>query len=233
METNVCKRNCWIAGGVLGLLIVIFGGPGFGFVAALFLGILAGGILGGMLQWLACDGAGGRAHGQVADGPEQREVNINRHDDPEAHEVVLMGSGAGRFGSVVPVGELAAPSGIVAGAKTTMSEGAVPAATGQGQAPTFGQSYSPAASAGQAAPEPLAGDSPVEDTRAVLHDPSQSEHHDMPGEAVPVAEPGGAQDERPPREDVAEAGKSKPRSSHKRGGKVRVVEPGPGQGNEG
>lgn len=231
MKTNVCKRNCWIAGGVLGLLILIFGASGFGFIGALFLGILAGVMLGATLQWLACDGAGGPAHGQVAEGMDgdetDRQINIDRHDNPEGHEVVLMGSGAGRFGSVVPVGELAAPTAIVAGARETISEGAVAAVTGQPQAPTFGESYSPAQTSTQTAPEPLANDSPVEDTRAVQFDPSQSENHDMSGEAVPVAEPGGAQDEQPRR--AGKATDDKLKSTHKRGGKVRVTE----AGNEG
>ncbi len=56
MATNgTCKRNCWIAASVIGVLVALFALGGHrGFVAAILLGILAAALLGTLFVWLTC-----------------------------------------------------------------------------------------------------------------------------------------------------------------------------------
>ncbi len=56
MATNgTCKRNCWIAASVIGLLVALFAlGAHKGIVAAILLGILAAALLGSLFVWLTC-----------------------------------------------------------------------------------------------------------------------------------------------------------------------------------
>ncbi|RJE85284.1 hypothetical protein [Paracoccus onubensis] len=59
MSTANCTRNCWIAGGVLGLLVWIFTsgvGP-LRWFEGLFLGLIAAGLMGQFLIWFLCGGA--------------------------------------------------------------------------------------------------------------------------------------------------------------------------------
>jgi hypothetical protein len=213
MTQDICKRNCWIAGAALGLLVLVLSWTGMGLAGALFLAIIAGALFGGLLVWLVCSGDRGSAPDLVASEPSTasggsapggRTLTIDRDEDPGPAETVLMGTAQA---PVIPVGQPAPPRSIVAGATRdqTLSHGAVRAATAGGQAPTFGTQGNTAGSslghAGQdsSEPAPVAEDSPLEDTRAVMDDPSESQDHRMPGESVRSAEPGGVQDQRPPR----------------------------------
>lgn len=234
MQPSVCKRNCWIAGAVIGLIVLLFGLPGMGAAAAVVVGVVAALFAGGLLQWLLCSGhsedsAGDRDRNEAIEG---RDIGMDRHADPGPEGTVITGSGSEER-TVAPLGRLAPPSGIIAGAARTMSEGAVLASARNGQAPTFGNvpaadlAQQSAGAAPLAEPAPLAQDSPLEDTRSVMAVPSQSEHHDMPGEAVPVAEPGGAQDELPPNGPserlAAQRDDDAGHSARLRGGKIRVT----------
>lgn len=257
MTQDVCKRNCWIAGAGLGLLVLLLTWSGMGLAGALFLAIIAGALFGAMLVWLVCSGERGSEPRHDADERPPaggRSPSIDRDHDPGPAETALMGTAQAR-GPVIPVGQTAPPTSIVAGAPRgqALSQGAVSARPGAGQAPTFGggNGTAQAQASGQASalrggqpgaprgashrePEPLADDSPLEDTRAVMDDPSESQDHRMPGEAVPAAEPGGVQDQQPPRgpdmedlNDAAAADGSAATTIHERSGKVRVTDAGP------
>lgn len=245
MQQDVCKRNCWIAGTVVGLIVLIVTGSGIGLLGAVIMGVIAALLSGGLLQWLLCSGHSGDSAGDHNrnDAIEGRDVGMDRHADAGPEGTVITGSGSDER-TVAPVGTLAPPAGIVAGALQTMSDGAVLARTGSGQAPTFGKpasgtaAPSPHSPQPSATPAPIAGGSPLEDTRSVMAVPSQSEHHDMPGEAVPAAEPDGAQDDMPPNGATVRKVKAPKRdkaavasgddavagpSKRKRGGKIRVT----------
>lgn len=52
-----CTRNCWIAGGIVGLLVWIFAGIGdLRWYEALFLGLITAFLVGRLLIWALCDG---------------------------------------------------------------------------------------------------------------------------------------------------------------------------------
>lgn len=57
MERSVCNRNCWVLGAIVGVVVLLFtsGIGDLGWGAGLFLGILAGGLLGAMMAWLVCN----------------------------------------------------------------------------------------------------------------------------------------------------------------------------------
>lgn len=60
MQSNECTRNCWIAAGVMGLLVWIFASfiGETSVMGGLFLGLIAAGLLGLFLVWALCRGAG-------------------------------------------------------------------------------------------------------------------------------------------------------------------------------
>lgn len=62
-----CSRNCWIAGGVAGLLVWLSVGMvgSDGWLAGLLLGLLTAWVLGGILVWGLCRGAGNRADNEA------------------------------------------------------------------------------------------------------------------------------------------------------------------------
>ncbi|WP_299908829.1 endonuclease [uncultured Paracoccus sp.] len=75
MQQNECTRNCWIAAGVVGLLVWIFASfigstPAFG---GLFLGLIATVLMGLFLVWALCRGSGSaeddRHHGLTRANP--------------------------------------------------------------------------------------------------------------------------------------------------------------------
>lgn len=57
MKNAECNRNCWIVAGIAGVLVLLFtwGMGDLGFFGGLFLGLVAGGLLGSLLVWLACN----------------------------------------------------------------------------------------------------------------------------------------------------------------------------------
>ncbi|TRW97333.1 hypothetical protein FNJ84_07385 [Paracoccus sp. M683] len=60
MPRTNCARNCWIAGGAIGLLVWIFA-SGIGqtsFMGGLFLGLIAAVLMGLFLTWALCSGTG-------------------------------------------------------------------------------------------------------------------------------------------------------------------------------
>ncbi len=57
MKNAECNRNCWIVAGIAGVLVLLFtwGMGDLGFFGGLFLGLVACGLLGSLLVWLACN----------------------------------------------------------------------------------------------------------------------------------------------------------------------------------
>lgn len=57
MNTTECNRNCWIAAGIAGALVLLFtwGAGDLSFWAGLFLGLITSALLGSLLVWLACN----------------------------------------------------------------------------------------------------------------------------------------------------------------------------------
>lgn len=64
-----CRQKCWITGGLVGLavLLVTWAG-GSGLVAAVLLGLLTAGLLGGLLVWGLCEGRGTAAENDALMG---------------------------------------------------------------------------------------------------------------------------------------------------------------------
>ncbi|MFV0411037.1 MAG: hypothetical protein ACK5LJ_15465 [Paracoccus sp. (in: a-proteobacteria)] len=102
MLKNECSRNCWLAAAVVGLLVWIFNGTFFG---GLILGLITCFLLGSLLIWIACEGAGGPVEGaEVLDGrplpahPENDAGVLNR-----AEQAVVDASHAFSAGTVAAV----------------------------------------------------------------------------------------------------------------------------------
>lgn len=89
-----------------------------------------------------------------------------------AEAVTFTPAGRASPATVAAAPPAAAPTAAAA-APPAPADGAVPAPSLPTDVPSEGE----------------AGETPLEDTRAVLYDPSQSEDHSMPGEAVPASEP--------------------------------------------
>lgn len=57
MNNTECNRNCWIAAGIAGVLVLLFtsGMGDLGLLAGLFLGLITAALSGSLLVWLACN----------------------------------------------------------------------------------------------------------------------------------------------------------------------------------
>ena len=66
MQSNECARNCWIAAGVIGLLVLVFASfiGETSVVGGLFLGLITAVLLGLFLVWALCRGSGSVADGR-------------------------------------------------------------------------------------------------------------------------------------------------------------------------
>lgn len=125
-----CSRNCWIAGGIAGLLVWLSIGMmgSAGWMAGLALGLLAGWMIGGILVWGLCHGAGDRADNDalLAGGWRDEPFNPIRRVVSAGGEVVsqeplamaerIPGGAPLESRTVTPRDEDAARPRIVAGA---------------------------------------------------------------------------------------------------------------------
>lgn len=131
LDRNACTRNCWVAGGAVGLIVLLLTTAlgGIGVAGGIFLGLVAGGLVGGALIWLVRDG-------QPAPDPDLPDVAP--FDADTTFETT---AGAVLSAAVLPLidpAALRAPSGIVAGTTSDVGPDAVLARPGAAQAPTFG-----------------------------------------------------------------------------------------------
>lgn len=221
-----CRRTCWIAAGLMGLLVLALtsGAGDLGLFAGLVLGVLTATLVGSVLVFLVCEGkpaealtaddwaADVGAPVAAAAAPVQFGAIPARQplSQPQAG-TTLTASAASQALHTLPARAPTTPAdgsvpmtGAPPGASTNPTEAVTFTAAGSAS-PAAAVAAPPAAAAAQPAPEDQAtpapslptdvpsesaeGETPLEDTRAVLYDPSQSEDHSMPGEAVPASEP--------------------------------------------
>lgn len=57
MDRSVCNRNCWIAGAIAGVVVLLFtaGIGGMGWAGGLFLGLITFALFGSLMVWLVCN----------------------------------------------------------------------------------------------------------------------------------------------------------------------------------
>lgn len=98
MLKKTCHQNCWLAGGIAGLLVWLFT-SGFGhlsFFAGLFLGIVAAVLLARLLIWGLCSGRGGAR--EDAELFDEYRLNAPENAPEDAllgrAETALVGAGA-------------------------------------------------------------------------------------------------------------------------------------------
>jgi hypothetical protein len=87
---STCARQCWIFAAAMGVLVLVLVGPGVGWGAGLFLGLLTVGLLGPLMVVLFCQGAEDveewpRAVDNAKDPDVQGARSIRRDDGPVAH----------------------------------------------------------------------------------------------------------------------------------------------------
>ncbi|WP_134726536.1 hypothetical protein [Paracoccus luteus] len=203
-----CRRTCWIAAALMGLLVLALtsGAGDLGVLAGLLLGLLTAGLVGGLLVFLACEGrtadqmaaedwasdtGAGAGQAPVAPGRDAQGVLV-APPRPAAvpgpdGSVPMTGAPPGASVNAAEAVTFTVGGADQNGAAVTAPAGGAPA----GQAPEP-PARTPAEEAPAAKPsleDTPAEETPLEDTRAVMYVPSQSEDHAMPGEAVPAAEP--------------------------------------------
>lgn len=224
VQMSECRRTCWIAAGLMGLLVLALtsGAGDLGFFAGLVLGVLTAMLVGSLLVFLVCEGQPTEAltaEDWAADvnAPTAAPVAPAQFGAIPARQPLSQPQqGATLTPSAAPHATHPAPAraaAAAAGGSVPMTGAPPGASTNPAEAVTFtaagsaGPAASPApapapvkpASAGEAGAAPslptdlpsesAPGETPLEDTRAVMYDPSQSEDHSMPGEAVPASEP--------------------------------------------
>ncbi|MDO5530282.1 MAG: hypothetical protein Q4F71_12840 [Paracoccus sp. (in: a-proteobacteria)] len=79
MLANECNKNCWLAGGLSGLVMWLLSIGQAGFFGALVLGLMVAVIVGSILVWGLCSGRGG-----AAEDAELLSADVPRTDDASA-----------------------------------------------------------------------------------------------------------------------------------------------------
>ncbi|HRO14502.1 MAG TPA: hypothetical protein PLL33_05585 [Paracoccus sp. (in: a-proteobacteria)] len=221
-----CRRNCWIAAGIMGLVVwALTAGAGpLGAFSGLFLGILTAVLLGPTLAWLFCDAAveddamtfdGWSAASAAGEAPA-RGLVMDAVSGGPVGAAAFAASGGSLARPPRPAQSsgsdairLGAPEGATANAAQAVTFTSADETQAAGGADTAEGGKRPSS---HQAPDilsteaPAANDTPIADTRAVMYTPSESERHDMPGEAVPSAEPGPRQSERARMVETGDAG---------------------------
>lgn len=172
-----CTRNCWIFAALMGLVVWLFAltAGGVGAMAGLFLGFVTAWLLGGFLVMMFCTGRGGEAADDQLGWLHAAPAAPAPTPLPDAPPIALAARPAGMEG---------APAGASADSAAAVTFAADPTLWDDEEE----DEYDADDADGDGAVAPAA-ETPLEDTRAVMDAPSASARHDMPGEAVPSAEP--------------------------------------------
>lgn len=226
-----CRRNSWIAAGIMGLVVwALTAGAGpLGAFSGLFLGILTAVLLGPTLAWLFCDAAaeddavtfdGWSAAAAAGEAPT-RALVMDAVSGGPVGAAAFAASGGSLARPPRPAQSpgsdairLGAPEGAsaIAAQSVTFTPAGEPQAAGRQDTAAGGKGPSPEQAPDIVSSEaPAADDTPIADTRAVMYTPSESERHDMPGEAVPAAEPGPRKAERARKVKTGDAGTAETR----------------------